>query len=30
LAMTEPVLGLFVAILIGAYLIATLLYPERF
>jgi K+-transporting ATPase KdpF subunit len=28
--MTEPLLGLIVAILVGVYLVATLLYPERF
>lgn len=28
--MTDPVIGLAVAIGLGAYLIYTLLYPERF
>jgi K+-transporting ATPase KdpF subunit len=29
-AMTEPVLGLIVALALGAYLLVTLLRPERF
>ncbi|MBM3553176.1 K(+)-transporting ATPase subunit F [Methylocystis sp. B8] len=28
--MSEPVIGLIVAILLGAYLVYTLLHPEKF
>ncbi len=29
-AMSEPLIGLIVAILLGAYLVYTLLHPEKF
>ncbi|MBM3577301.1 MAG: K(+)-transporting ATPase subunit F [Alphaproteobacteria bacterium] len=28
--MSEPVIGLIVAVLLGAYLVYTLLHPEKF